>query len=118
MLDNALDYGITEERFWDMQINEIQRAIQSKIRVNKIEAQEKASYDYIQAQLIVKGISKLLGDEGEFPSLQEVYSGLFNEEIIEQQKEEKQINESVNRFLQFAQSHNKKLKSKEVAKDK
>lgn len=37
-LDNALDYGITEFDFWNMTLAELERAIESKRRVKKIEA--------------------------------------------------------------------------------
>ena len=40
MLDTALDYGITEEKFWDMTFAEIERAIKSANRVRKLQAQE------------------------------------------------------------------------------
>ena len=43
MLEDALDYGITEEQFWDMTFAEIKRAVDSKIRVMKREAREKAT---------------------------------------------------------------------------
>ena len=44
-LDNALDYGISEHDFWDMTIAELTRAIASKKRIQKQQAQEKASFD-------------------------------------------------------------------------
>lgn len=36
MLDKALDYGITEEQFWDMTFAEIERAVNSKVRILKL----------------------------------------------------------------------------------
>ena len=120
MLDNALDYGITEERFWDMTFAEIHRAVDSAIRVNKLEAQEKASYDYILAQLITKGVAQVLGDKSDYPTKEEVYPGIFDD-VIEKNKakiEEQKMNLSALRFKQFAQSYNNNLKNKEVANDK
>lgn len=120
-MDKAVDYEIKECEFWDMTYAEIERAIKSKIKLKKIEAQEKASYDYMQAQLIVKGISKILSGKGDYPTLEEAYPGLFDD-VVEARKQEAQqqkINLSALRFKQFAQSYNSNFKKKEeVAKDK
>lgn len=118
MLDSALDIGISELAFWDMTPAEVGRAIESYNRVIKIKAQEKASYDYIQAQLIVKGISICLGDKSNFPTIQEAYPTLFDD-VIQAQEEEVQRRKdelSALRFKQFAQSYNNGLKNKEVQK--
>ena len=120
MLDNALDYGITEHDFWEMTFGELDRATKSAIRVRKIQIQEKASYDYILAQLIAKGVSKVLGDKSNYPTIEEAYPGVFDDVIAERKAkiEEQKMNLSALRFKQFAQSYNNKLKNKEVANDK
>jgi hypothetical protein len=103
-----------------MTFAEIHRAVDSKIRVRRLEAQEKASYDYILAQLIAKGVSQVLGDKSKYPTIEEVYPGLFDD-VIEEKKaqvEERKMNLSALRFKQFAQSYNDSLKNKEVANDK
>jgi hypothetical protein len=92
-----------------MTIREIDNAIKSKLRVRKIEAQEKASYDYIQATLIVKGVGIALGSKQEFPTLEQTYPGIF-EDLIEKRRDELQEKRdelSALRFRQFAQSYNK-----------
>jgi hypothetical protein len=97
---------------------EIVRAVESRNRVRKLEAQERASYDYILANLIVKGVSITLSGKGQMPTLEETYTGLFDDlaaqkaEAIQQQK----TNLSALRFKQFAQSYNNKFKNKEVPK--
>ena len=116
MLDTALDYGITEEKFWDMTFAEIERAIKSANRVRKLQAQEKATYDYILANLITKGVSKVLGDKSSYPSIEEAYPGVFDDVIAK--AEEQKMNLSALRFKQFAQSYNSNFKNKEVANDK
>ena len=120
MLDKALDYGITEEQFWDMTFAEIERAVNSKVRILKLQAQEKATYDYILAQLITKGVSRVLGDKSNFPSIEEAYPGIFDEVVAERKAkaEEQKMNLSALRFKQFAQSYNNNFKNKEVANDK
>lgn len=97
---------------------EVIRQIESKNRIKRIEAQEKASYDYILAQLITKGVSIVLGSKEQFPQVAEVYPSLFKD-IQEEQKEKIQKqkdNLSALRFKQFAQSYNNKFKNKEVPK--
>lgn len=118
MLDNALDYGITESDFWSMTFAEIERAVNSLIRIKKRQLQEKASFDYILAGLITKGVSKVLGDKGTYPTIEEAYTGIFDDVIAERQAkiEEQKINLSALRFKQFAKSYNERLK--EVANDK
>lgn len=120
MLDKALDYGITEDQFWDMTFAEIHRAVDSKIRVHRLQAQEKATYDYILAQLITKGVSQVLGDKSDYPTIEEAYPGIFNNVIAERKAkvEEQKMTLSALRFKQFANSYNSKFKNKEVANDK
>lgn len=99
-----------------MTVAEVYRYIQSRNRVRKIEAQEKATYDYILANLITKGVSLTLGGKGTFPKITEAYPNIFDD--IEKEQEEKiqeqKTNISVLRFKQFAQSHNNKMKNREV----
>lgn len=120
MLERALDYGITEERFWLMTFAEIHREVDSKIRIKKLETKERATYDYILAQLITKGVSKVLGDKSSYPSLEEAYPGVFDDVVAEKQAKikEQKMNLSALRFKQFAQSYNNNFKNKEVANDK
>ncbi len=114
-LNSALDNGIAEKDFWEMTFAELARAIESKHRVAKREAQEKASYDYILADLIGRSISRLYGSTNKMPDIAEAYPTLFSKEEIQEKKKQKQAELSALRFKQFAQSYNKKFK--EVAKD-
>jgi hypothetical protein len=92
---------------------EIVRLAESKNRIRRIEAQERASFDYIQASLIVKGVSITLGSKDNFPSLEEAYPNLFDD-LAEQKElaitqEQKNILSTL-RFKQFAQSYNSRFK--------
>jgi hypothetical protein len=116
-LDNALDWGLTEEQFWNMTIGELSRAIRSKIRVKKTEAREKASYDYTLAQIIGRACGMAFGTvKDQFPDISGVYPTLFDSEEIKQKKQERQAELSALRFKQFAEAFNQKF-NKEVAKD-
>lgn len=113
MLNNSLDFGIKEFEFWDMTIAEIERAIDSKQRVEKVEAKEKAHFDYILASLIGRAMAAAMDSKNEYPDIKEVYPTLFQEEAIikkQEEKEEKMSQLSAIRFKQFAQHYNKKYK--------
>lgn len=112
-LDNALDYGISEYDFWNMTIAELTRAIASKKRTQKQQAQEKASFDYILADLIGRSISRLYSSSVTVPEIAEVYPSLFDSKEIEEKKQEKRDELSILRFKQFAQTFNKNFE-KEV----
>ena len=99
-----------------MTLAEIIRAIDSKKRVWKKEAQEKASFDYTLADLIGRSIARIHSSSNQMPPIAQAYPTLFDAEDVEQQLQEKKDELSVLRFKQFAQSYNKKYK--EVGKDK
>lgn len=106
---SALDYGLSELDFWDMTPGEVVRYVNSRIKVKRIEAQEKASYDYILANLIVKGVGITLGSKETMPQVQDVYPGIFDDVIKEQEEKRQQQKAQLSalRFRQFAQSYNK-----------
>lgn len=99
-----------------MTLGEVERAIESKKRVEKAEAQERATFDYILADLIGRSISRLYSSSANMPEIEKVYPSLFNNKEIEKKKKEKALELSTLRFIHFAQSYNKNYK--EVAKDK
>lgn len=115
-LENALDYGITESEFWSMTMAEIERAINSKKRVMKIQAQEKASFDYILADLIGRSIGRIYSSSTKIPEIAAVYPSLFDSQEVEEKRAEKKAELSALRFKQFAESFNKKFKKEEGAK--
>ena len=119
MLNAALDSGIKEFEFWEMTISEVIRAIESDKRVQKERARDKASFDYILAGLITKGVGITLGSKQTFPPIEEVYPSLFTDQREEEQRkiQEQKNNLSTLRFLQFAQSYNQRFKKQEVPKE-
>jgi hypothetical protein len=102
-----------------MTLREVERAIASKIRVRKLEAQEKATYDYIHATLIIKGVGIALGSKDDFPTVEQTYPGIF-EDLAEQKQDELQQKRdelSALRFRQFAQSYNKRFEEVPIKND-
>lgn len=117
LLDMALEISIKEVEFWDMTIAEVNRAINVYNKLQRKQAQEKASYDYILATTISKNISVILNGKGQAPTLQEAYPQLFDDVIQEQEQKlaNKKTELSALRFKQFAQSYNERF-NKEVLK--
>lgn len=107
--------GISEHDFWDLTIAELIRLIDSKKRMLKAQAQERASFDYILADLIGRSVSRIYNSSNRIPSIEEVYPSLFDSKEIEEKKAEKKAELSALRFKQFADSFNKRFK--EVAKE-
>lgn len=101
--------GITEFDFWNMTLAELERALQSKKRVKRTEAQERAGFDYILAELIGKSISRIYSSSNTMPEIETVYSSLFDEEEVKAQKANKKAELSVIRFKQFANSFNQRF---------
>lgn len=93
-----------------MTLAEIIRYIDSRKRIQKLEAQEKATFDYQLADLIGRSISRIHSSQNKMPSIAEAYPALFDSEEIEAKKQEKKDEISVARFKQFAQAHNKKYR--------
>ena len=115
-LEIALDYEIDETNYWNMTLAEVIRAIESKKRQQKLQAQERASYDYILADLIGRSVSRIYSNSTRLPQIYEVYPTLFDGVEMEEQKQQKQMEISAIRFKLFAQSYNKKHTT-EVAKE-
>ena len=117
MLDVALDCGVKELEFWDMTIGEVDRAIESRNRLIERESQERASFDYMLAQVLSKNISVILTGKGEAPTLQQAYPNLFDDLLEEQEQKIQQRKDDLSalRFKQFAQSYNSRF-NKEVQK--
>lgn len=105
----ALDYGISEAEYWSMTIGEFTRAIESKKKMLKLQAQEQASYHYILADLIGRSVARAFSSSNKMPDIGEVYPTLFDSEEIAQKKQEQMDKLSTIRFRLFADSHNKKI---------
>lgn len=105
-LENALDYGITEQEFWTMTLGELDRAINSKKRMMKAQEQRQASFDYVLADLIGRSVARIHSSSNKIPPIYDVYPTLFDSEEMLQKREEKKAELSALRFKKFAQSFN------------
>lgn len=111
-LETALDCGISEAAFWDMTIAEISRLLSSRNRVEKQRLQEKASFDYILADLIGKSVSRIYNSANTMPSIHAVYPSIFGAEDVKQAEEQisnQRAEVSAIRFMQFAQASNNRI---------
>ena len=92
-----------------MTFAELERAMSSRRRVEKVRAQERASFDYILADLIGKSVSRIHSSSNKMPDIADAYPSLFNIEEFQEQRAEKQAELSALRFKLFAQSFNQRF---------
>lgn len=100
-----------------MTLAELERTLNSKRRIEKLRLQEKANFDYILADLIGRSIARIQSSANHMPDISTVYPSLFDSQEIQEKKQEQKAELSVLRFKLFAESYNKKFKSREVQKD-
>ena len=96
-----------------MTLAEIDRALQSNERVEKARKKERAIFDYTLASLIGRNIARVYNSTNTIPSISEVYTGLFDAEEEENERQQRQDEISIIRFKQFTQSYNTKYKEGE-----
>lgn len=93
-----------------MTIAELTRLVASRKRVIELEAREKATFDYILADLIGRSVARVNSSANRYPSIAEAYPSLFSSEEMEEEVQAKKDELSALRFKQFAQSYNKQRK--------
>lgn len=101
--------GLPEKEFWEMTKAEVERYLEGAVWRMK----SKAQFDYLQADLFGISIARIFDSKLEFPSVEQIYPFLFeNTQSQEDQKNEEEIRmeNSVNRFMEFALKHNAKLR--------
>lgn len=112
LLQPAINLGLLESTFWEMTPAEVERF--SKGAVWRLQSQ--AQFDYSLANLIGISVGRIMGGNN-YPTIEEVYPDLFqeqltaqNKELKEQKEEEIRMTNSKNRFMEFALKHNAKMK--------
>jgi hypothetical protein len=110
LLQPCINFGLEESKFWDMTVAELQRYIDGAMWRYK----QKASLDYALANLIGISNARLMSSDVDYPTLEKAYPSLFADELsqaeAERIAEEKAIQNSTNRFLEFARKHNTKIR--------
>lgn len=97
-----------------MTLAELERAILSKKRVERAKAQERASFDYILADLIGKSVSRIYSSSNNIPEIAEAYPSLFDSAEVQEQKRMKREELTAMRFRQFANSFNARFNKEEA----
>lgn len=97
-----------------MTLAELIRLVESKKRVQLLQAKEKALYDYTLADLIGRSVARVYSSANNYPTIADAYPSLFSAEEVEEEIQTRKDELSALRFKQFAQSYNKQFK--EVAK--
>lgn len=92
-----------------MTLAELIRAVDSKKRIQKTQAMEKAAYDYILADMIGRSVARIYSSSAHLPGIEEAYPSLFSAQEIQEEKQRKKDELSALRFKQFVNSHNKKF---------
>ena len=98
---------MAEFDFWNMTPGEVERFCEGAMWRLKSQAQ----FDYMLADLIGVSSARMMSNEVKFPTLEEAYPGLFErkpDEVKALEEEELRIQNSTNRFLEFAMKHNAK----------
>lgn len=93
-----------------MTLAELERLIQSKKRINQKQEQEKASFDYILADLIGRSVSRIYNNSNKMPTIAEAYPSLFNSEEVEEKLQAQRDKLTAIRFKQFVNAFNTRFK--------
>lgn len=98
--------GLSERDFWDMTVAEVERYLNGAVWRMKTQSQ----FDYALANLIGISVGRIVASDIDYPSIEEVYPNLYEDEIKNKpDPEEIAMTKSVNRFLEFAMKHNAKI---------
>lgn len=107
MLQPALNLGLLEKDFWDMTKAEIERYMEGAVWRMKTKAQ----FDYMLADLFGVSAMRILDSNVNFPTVEQAYPFLFEDKEIQKKSEEEvRMENSLNRFMDFALKHNAKLR--------
>lgn len=107
LLQPAINMGLSEFDFWTMTKGEVERYLEGAVWRMK----SKAQFDYILGDLIGISVARVMSDEVKYPSIEDIYPALFNKKdakVKEIEEEALRIEDSTNRFLEFALKHNAK----------
>lgn len=93
-----------------MTFAEVDRQIESYNRTTRLEAKERAMYDYILADLIGRSNARVHASANKMPAIDKVYPSLFDSEEIQEQQQKQKAELSALRFRNFTNSFNQRYK--------
>ena len=96
-----------------MTIAEINRAVESYQRRENQKAKERASFDYVLAQMIGLNLNRAInGSETDYPTMAEIYPTLFADKAKQHKeiKENRKAESFAIQLKQFSMYHNEKIK--------
>lgn len=109
-LQVCINFGMDEDKYW---LNTLAENLRYEDGY-RWRLQTKAQFDYALANLIGVSCARIMSKDVEFPTIEEVYDGIFeqkkDDKITEAQQQEMAIQDSVNRFMEFALKHNSKMR--------
>ena len=109
LLQPAINVGLSELDFWNMTKAEIERYVEGAIW----RMRSKAQFDYCLADLIGISVARVMSNDITYPPIEQIYPNLFDQDIkVEKERleEELRIEDSTNRFMEFALKHNAKIR--------
>lgn len=109
LLQPAINMGLSEFDFWNMTKAEIERYLEGAIW----RMRSKAQFDYCLADLIGISVARVMSNDVTYPPIEQIYPNLFDQDIKaekERLEEELRIEDSTNRFMEFALKHNAKIR--------
>ena len=71
---------------------------------------QKAQFDYALANLIGISSARMMSSDVEYPPIEDAYPNLFDKPKEEDEPEDIVVQNSVNRFMEFALRHNAMMK--------
>ena len=105
-LQPSINLGLDESKFWEMTIAEIIRYQEGAIWRMK----QKAQFDYALANLIGISSARMMSSDVNYPPIEDAYPNLFEKTKEEDEPEDIVVQNSVNRFMEFALRHNAMMK--------
>lgn len=109
-----LDIGGEPLVFWDLTVLEIREMIESYNRVRVQKQKDKIIESYRLSQMIANNVSLLLSNDAKPLEIWDYASELFQEEKeqVERARQEQEMRLHKERMRMFAESHNRKFKTK------
>lgn len=107
LLETMLDTGLSEQEFWNMTLDEIERYAASYKRKEEIRLKEKAFFYHRLGELIGVSIGRYYSQDFSYPEIYEAFDGIYTEEEVETARQEERDRQSIERLKRmYEQSKN------------